>query len=102
VICSTQIQGIYFLFDVLSFLAHSCIFVSPFAEDQPQNEMNTVMDQRTSLFIFSTGWFVGSLTCSSLFVVGPQEMVKQKSKNVQRKTIHQTENKYLEFFLNIS
>ena len=51
VICSTQIQGIYFLFDVLSFLAHSCIFVSPFAEDQPQNEMNTVMDQRTSLLI---------------------------------------------------
>ena len=51
VICSTQIQGIYFLFDVLSFLAHSCIFVSPFAEDQPQNEMNTVMDQRTNLLI---------------------------------------------------
>jgi hypothetical protein len=38
----------------------------------------------------------------SLFVVGLQEMVKQKYKNVPRKTIHQTENKYLEFVLNIS
>jgi hypothetical protein len=35
-ISNRLIQGIYFLFDVLSFLAHSCIFVSPFAEDQPQ------------------------------------------------------------------
>jgi hypothetical protein len=35
-------------------------------------------------------------------VVGLQQMVKQKYKNVPRKTIHQTENKYLEFVLNIS
>jgi hypothetical protein len=46
VICSTQIQGIFdFLFDVLFFFAHSCIFVSPFPDDQPQNEMKTVMNQ---------------------------------------------------------
>ena len=52
VICSTQIQGIYFKFSVwciclswhiLVFLFHHLL------EDQPQNEMNTVMDQRTSL-----------------------------------------------------
>jgi hypothetical protein len=37
-------------------------------------------------------WFVGSSPSSSFFVVGRQEIVKQKSKNVQRKTIHETKN----------
>jgi hypothetical protein len=43
-----------------------------------------------------------SITVFIHFVVGLQQMVKQKYKNVPRKTIHQTENKYLEFVLNIS
>jgi hypothetical protein len=92
---------------------------------QLANEMNTVMDQRTSLLIkwwsntsdgdmsyLTTDQFkvnsvktVGNgercemytTTCmvkwsSLFFVVGCQEMVKQKSKNVQRKTIHETKN----------
>jgi hypothetical protein len=48
------------------------------------------------------GWFSGPSPYSFHFVVGLQKMVKQKYKNVPRKTIHQTENKYLEFVLNIS
>ena len=38
----------YFLFHVLFLFAHSCIFVSPFPEDQLQKETETVINQRTS------------------------------------------------------
>ena len=42
-------KGIYFLFHVLFFFAHSCIiFVSPFPDDQPHKGMKTVMNQWTS------------------------------------------------------
>ena len=40
-----------FLFDVLFFFAHSCIFVSPFPDNQPQKKAKTVMNQRISQLI---------------------------------------------------
>jgi hypothetical protein len=50
--------------------------------------------------ILSIGWFSGPSPYSFHFVVGLQQMVKQKYKNVPRKTIHQTENKYLDIMVN--
>jgi hypothetical protein len=37
-----------FLFHLLFIFAHSCIFVSPFPDNQPQKETKMVMSQRTS------------------------------------------------------